>query len=437
MENFYDSFFGDNLPCQNKNKFLPLAARMRPLTLEQIVGQEKIISKDSLLPRLIKSNSFGSLLFYGPAGCGKTSLAEVIANETKSTFVRINAVLSNVAQLRDVLKEARLSPNKRTIVFIDEIHRFNKSQQDLLLPDVESGAIRLIGATTHNPAFYINPPLISRSHLFKLEPLSVSEIVKVLKNALYNEEKGLGLYKCTAQDDILEDIAIFSNGDTRRALNALETIVMSADMAKAITKEDIISFSKERHLRYDANEDEHYNIISAFIKSVRGSDQDAGLYWLFRMLKGGEDPRFIARRLIILASEDIGLADSRALQVATNALTACEFVGMPECQYALAHATIFLALCPKSNSVTKAIESVKNFIDSSYLQEVPLHLRDSHNKLNIKLGNAKDYKYPHDFPSNYVEQSYMQTPHTFYVPQENGSEKTLFEKCKNIKNLSK
>ncbi|MFZ9682307.1 MAG: AAA family ATPase, partial [Cephaloticoccus sp.] len=280
----------------------PLAARMRPRGLAEVVGQGHITGEGNLLPRLVAQNRFGSLIFYGPPGCGKTSLAESIAAETKSRFVRVNAVMSNVAELREILAIARRRPEARTILFIDELHRFNKSQQDLLLPDVEEGNVRLIGATTHNPGFYVNPPLLSRSHLFRLEPLAPAAIAGVMQRALADAERGLGARRCTADEKVLVDLATLCDGDLRRALNALEVIALSLEEGAAITPAEIEVFARERRIRYDADEDEHYDTISAFIKSCRGGDPDAAMYWLAKMLAGGEDPRFIARRLVILAS---------------------------------------------------------------------------------------------------------------------------------------
>ncbi|HXA14458.1 MAG TPA: replication-associated recombination protein A, partial [Opitutaceae bacterium] len=321
--------------------FQPLAARMRPRVLGEIVGQDHLLNPGSLLSRLIATNRFGSIIFYGPPGSGKTSFAEVIARETKARFVRVNAVMSNVAELRDILATARRLPEAGTILFIDELHRFNKSQQDLLLPDVEEGSVRLIGATTHNPGFYVNPPLLSRSHLFRLEPLSTAAIAGVLRQALSDGERGLGARGVTADDRILSDLAVLCDGDLRRALNALEVIVLSLPERAVVTAAELESFARERRIRYDADEDEHYDTISAFIKSCRGSDPDAAMYWLAKMLAGGEDPRFIARRLVILASEDVGLADPQALPLAVAAHHAVDFIGLPEAELTLAHATLY------------------------------------------------------------------------------------------------
>lgn len=413
----------------------PLALRMRPRTLGEVIGQEHVLGEGCLLPRLIESDTFGSLLFYGPPGCGKTSLAEVIALQTKSKFVRINAVLSNVAELRDVLRMARYESEARTILFIDEIHRFNKSQQDLLLPDVEAGNIRLIGATTHNPGFYINPPLLSRSHLFKLEPVALDSMAEVLKLAATDGERGLGGQRCEVDSVVFQAIAEFSEGDLRRGLNALETLLMSQPLGSKVGLSEVEVFAKERQIRYDRDEDAHYDHASAFIKSVRGSDPDAALYWCFKMLKGGEDPRFLARRLVILASEDVGLANSHAMTVAVAAFEACEKVGLPECEFSLAHAVLYLATSPKSNSVTQAIAAVKKHLREEPVQPVPIWLRDGHNKTNRSFGNGKDYLYSHDFPQGISGQDYMTEPTKFYEPSNSGAEAATKQRLEQLKKL--
>lgn len=413
----------------------PLAVRMQPRTLNEIIGQDHVVGPECLLPRLIKADNFGSLLFYGPPGCGKTSLAEVIAAQTKSKFVRVNAVLSNVAELRDILRLARYEQDQQTILFIDEIHRFNKSQQDLLLPDVESGCIRLIGATTHNPGFYVNAPLLSRSHLFRLKPVDAGSIAIVLKRALADKERGLGLQRCTANFKVFEALASFAGGDLRRALNSLETLVLSQPLGAHIDVAAVEIFAQERQIRYDRDEDEHYDHVSAMIKSIRGSDPDAALYWAFKMLKGGEDPRFIARRLVILSSEDIGLANSNALSVAVNAFDACEKVGLPECEYNLAHAILYLSTSPKSNSTTRAMHTVKKTLQEAPVQEVPLWLRDAHTKTSKALGHGKGYLYSHEFPSGISGQEYMLEPHTFYEPGGSGAEAAIAQRLQHLKQL--
>jgi putative ATPase len=395
---------------------------MRPRALAELAGQEHLTREGALLPRLIATDRFGSLLFYGPPGCGKTSFAEVIARETGSRFVRINAVMSNVAELRDILRAARLRPEARTLLFIDELHRFNKAQQDLLLPDVEEGNVRLIGATTHNPGFYVNPPLLSRSHLFRLEPLSPPDIALVLRRALEDVERGLGGRRLTADDGVLVDLAVLCDGDLRRALNALEVIALSLPEEATITPAELETFARERRIRYDANEDEHYDTISAFIKSCRGGDPDAAMYWLTKMLAGGEDPRFIARRLVILASEDIGLADPHALPLAVAAHHACEFVGLPEAELTLAHATLHIACAPKSNSATLALAAAHRALKEAPVQPVPRALRDKSGAASKQAGHGQGYRYSHDYPEGISGQAYLETPLQLYTPSPHGLE---------------
>lgn len=406
----------------------PLAARMRPRTLEEILGHEKILGKGALLPRLIETDNFGSLIFYGPPGCGKTTLAEVIAAVTRCHCEHVNAVLSNTGELREILRVARAFPQRRTLLLIDEIHRFNKAQQDLLLPDVEAGNVRLIGCTTHNPGFYVIPPLLSRSHLFRLEPVEEKFVVAALSRALTDTERGLGTLEISASENVLKTVAQMCEGDMRRALNTLETLALSRPPKTEISESDLEAFAKERQIRYDRGEDEHYDTVSAFIKSVRGSDPDAAMYWLAVMLEGGEDPRFIARRLVILASEDIGLADSRAIGVAVACQQACDFVGLPECALSLAHATLFLATCPKSNSATEALAAARAAVRDRPRQKVPVHLRDAHTKLNRALGNGNAYLYSHEFPEGISGQTYLETPLHLYEPKTNGAEAAIAER---------
>lgn len=406
----------------------PLAARMRPRSLAEVVGQEHILRPGNLLPRLIASNRFGSLLFYGPPGCGKTSLAEVIARETKSRFVRVNAVMSNVAELREILAAARRRPEAATVLFIDELHRFNKSQQDLLLPDVEEGSVRLIGATTHNPGFYVNPPLLSRSHLFRLEPLTPAQVAGVLRRALGDAERGLGARGHEAEDKVLLDLAVLCDGDLRRALNALEVIALSLPERAPVTERELEVFARERRIRYDADEDEHYDTISAFIKSCRGSDPDAAMYWLAKMLAGGEDPRFIARRLVILASEDVGLADPTALPLAVAAHHACDFVGLPEAELTLAHATLHIATAPKSNSATLALGEAHRALKENPVQPVPVPLRDKGGQASKRMGHGQGYLYSHDFPENISGQAYLEKPLAIYAPKAAGAEAAIAER---------
>ncbi len=413
----------------------PLAARMRPRSLAEVVGQEHILKEGSLLPRLVAQNRFGSLLFYGPPGCGKTSIAEAIARETQSRFVRINAVMSNVAELREILAAARRRPEAATILFIDELHRFNKSQQDLLLPDVEEGSVRLIGATTHNPGFYVNPPLLSRSHLFRLEPLATEAVAGVLKNALADTERGLGARRVTADDKILADLAVLCDGDLRRALNALEVLVLGLDEGAQVTAAELEIFARERRIRYDADEDEHYDTISAFIKSCRGSDPDAAMYWLAKMLAGGEDPRFIARRLVILASEDVGLADPQALPLTVAAHHACDFIGLPEAELTLAHATLYIATAPKSNSATIALGEAHRVLKEQPVQPVPLPLRDKSGKASKENKHGKGYRYSHDYPENISGQDYLEKPLALYTPKTAGWEAKIADRLTRWKAL--
>lgn len=417
--------------------FSPLAARMRPRSLSEVVGHAGILGDGCLLPRLVAADSFGSLIFYGPPGCGKTTLANVIAAQTRSRFVKINAVLSNAAQLRDELAAARCRRGERTILFVDEIHRFNRAQQDLLLPDVEEGNVRLIGATTQNPGFFVNAPLLSRSHLFRLEPLGAGDVAKVLRRALEDCERGMGNFGCRASDEILAAVAGMCGGDMRRALNALETMVLAAGGGAELSASDVEAFARERRIRYDSGGDEHYDTASAFIKSVRGCDPDAAVYWLAKMLAGGEDPRFIARRLVILASEDVGLADSRGLLVANAAFDACERVGLPECELNLAHAAIFLASAPKSNSAAAALAAAKEDIAKNPVQPVPAHLRDSHTAFNRSLGNGSGYVYSQDCEGGISGQDYMGNPKTFYRPVLRGAEKQIAERLEEYKTLKR
>ncbi len=406
----------------------PLAARMRPRRLAEVVGQEHMLKPGSLLPRLVAQNRFGSLLFYGPPGCGKTSIAEAIAHETGSRFVRINAVMSNVAELREILATARRRPEAATVLFIDELHRFNKSQQDLLLPDVEEGTVRLIGATTHNPGFYVNPPLLSRSHLFRLEPLAPEAIAGVLAAALADGDRGLGARGVTAEPKLLTDLAVLCDGDLRRALNALEVLVLGLPERVPLRSSDLEVFARERRIRYDADEDEHYDTISAFIKSCRGSDPDAAMYWLAKMLVGGEDPRFIARRLVILASEDVGLADPQALPLTVAAHHACDFIGLPEAELTLAHATLYIATAAKSNSATLALASARAALQSAPVQPVPLPLRDKSGAASKQNAHGKGYLYSHDYPENISGQNYMEQPLSLYAPKTAGWEAKIADR---------
>lgn len=411
----------------------PLAARMRPQTLAEIAGQDHILGPGKLLRRAIESDRLASLILYGPPGCGKTSLAEVIAQVTRRHFEKTSGVLANIAVLRDLLQaaaERRRREGVQTILFLDEIHHFNKSQQDILLPYVEDGAIILIGATTHNPFFFVNSPLTSRSQIFELEPLSEETIIALLRRAL-TDERGLGGQDGTlfdADDDALAHLARVCEGDARRALNALEiaalTTVPNAQgrvhITRAITEDSI----QKKAVVYDRDDDGHYDTISAFIKSVRGSDPHAAVYWLAKMIYAGEDPRFIARRLIILASEDIGNADPRGLMMAVAGLHAVEFIGMPEARITLAHVTTYLACAPKSNAAYMAVEKALGDIKEGRVLPVPKALRGASYKGAKRLGHT-GYKYAHEYKDHFVDQAYIPTSAVYYEPTSQGYEDTL------------
>ncbi len=416
---------------------LPLAARMRPRTLAEVQGQSHILGEGKLLRRAIESDRFSSLIFYGPPGTGKTTLATVIAQSTGSRFESLNGVESNVAEIRSKIEQAaswQTLRNETTILFIDEIHRFNKAQQDVLLPHLERGTVRFIGATTHNPYFYINSPLVSRSQVFQLESLSTNDIVELLKNALSDEERGFGALEIDVQEKAIIHLAEKANGDARKALTALDLAILSSNqegpiiLDLAVAEESI----QQKAILYDADGDEHYDTISAFIKSIRGSDPDAALYWLAKMLTAGEDPRFIARRLVIAASEDIGLADSSALQVAIAAQQALEFVGMPEGRIPLAHATVHLATAPKSNSAYAALGAAMADVTNGKTLPVPAHLQTKFRKKIATASGADtaamNYLYSHDYEGHFVPQSYLPEGRTYYQPSQNGLEKRIAER---------
>ncbi|MDR3117255.1 MAG: replication-associated recombination protein A [Puniceicoccales bacterium] len=409
----------------------PLAVRLRPRRLAEVVGQPHILGEGCLLPRLIRQNSFGNIILCGPPGCGKTSLAEAIAAEIKSHFIRLNAVLSNLAELRTVLQGAR-AREEPPILFIDEIHRFNRSQQDALLPDVERGTIRLIGATTHTPGIYVIAPLLSRCHLFQLEPLSEETVVDFLRRALVDRERGLGNLRCTVEDAVFFALSRTCDGDLRRALNNLETLVSAVPRGGHVGWERWECFGKERNIRYDRDEGEHHATISAYIKSMRGCDPDAALYWLAKMLAGGEDPRFIARRLVIFASEDVGLADPHALPIANACFDACERVGLPECAINLGHATTFMATAPKSNSAYLALCQASEEIAKHPVQPVPPYLRNQPRAMARKLG-TEDYHYAHNFTDNVADQRYMLEPKRFYFPKKSGAETLIADRLARIR----
>lgn len=427
-----------------KEKESPLASRMRPETLEEVVGQQHIIGKDKLLYRAIKADKIRSLIFYGPPGTGKTSLARVIANSTSSDFTQINATSAGKKDMEEVVEEAKnkiAMYGRKTILFIDEIHRFNKGQQDYLLPFVEDGTIVLIGATTENPYFEVNGALISRSIVFELKALEKEDIAKLIERAVYNVEKGMGAYNGCIDRDAVEFLADVSNGDARNALNAVELGILTTEPSQDgkihITREVAEECIQRRAIRYDKSGDNHYDTISAFIKSMRGSDPDAALYYLAKMLYAGESVTFIARRIMICASEDVGNADPQALQVAVAASQAVERVGMPEAQIILSQAVSYVATAPKSNAAVVAINEAMETVAQVKVEGVPNHLRDAHYKGAGKLGHGQGYLYPHDYENNYVNQQYLPyelTGREFYRPSGNGYEVKIREHMKKLKN---
>jgi putative ATPase len=430
----------------------PLAARMRPTSLDEFVGQQHFLGEGKLLRRLLTADRLGSVIFYGPPGTGKTTLARLLATASKRAFRQLSAVTSGVKDLREVLEEARdalAGGGTRTLLFIDEIHRFNKAQQDALLPDVEEGIVTLVGATTSNPFFAVNSALVSRSQIFEFQPLSSEDIKSLLRRALADKERGLGNYRVHIHDDALEFLAEVSDGDARRALATLEIGVLSAQSSPHAPREASVTrsvtatvdFTRELAAEsvqrkagaYDPTGDEHYDAISALIKSVRGSDPDAGLYWLARMLEAGEDIRFLCRRLVILASEDVGNADPHALPLAVAAMQACEFVGLPECQLPLAQCVTYLACAPKSNAATVAIGEARKDIREGRIVPVPVHLRDSHYAGSQRLGHGQGYQYSHDLPDGVATQDYLGVQREYYRPVDRGFEAELAERLKAIR----
>ena len=428
---------------QNMKDESPLASRLRPTTLDEVVGQQHIVGKDKLLYRAIKADKLSSIIFYGPPGTGKTTLAKVIANTTSAEFMQINATSAGKKDMEEVVAAAKNNQGmygKKTILFIDEIHRFNKGQQDYLLPFVEDGTIILIGATTENPYFEVNPALLSRSVIFELKKLSTEDIRTLLLRAVNDTEKGMGSYHAQMDDDALEFLADMANGDARAALTAIELGILTTDRSEDgiihITLDVASECIQKRVINYDKTGDNHYDTISAFIKSMRGSDPDAAVYYLARMLYAGEDVKFIARRIMILASEDIGNADPQALQVAVAAAQAVERLGMPEARIVLAQAVTYMASAPKSNSAINAIDKAMRVVQETKTPPVPVHLQDAHYKSAGKLGHGKGYKYAHDYKNHYVKQQYLPdglTGEVFYEASENGYEQQIRAYYKKIK----
>jgi putative ATPase len=427
--------FPNSTQANLKNQ--PLAYRMSPTNLEEFFGQEHLLGPGKLLRRAIEADRISSLILWGPPGCGKTALAKVIAATTKAHFEQLNAASAKVSDLKEIIHQAKIrlgSTGRQTIVFIDEIHRFNKAQQDVLLPDVESGNIIFIGATIENPFFAVISSLLSRSQIFQLQVLTESDLEKILLNAL-SSERGLKKFPVTLEKEAREFLVRAAGGDARKALTALEIAVLTTPKVRdnqikitlAIAQESI----QKKALTYDRDGDNHYDIISAFIKSVRGSDPDAAIYWLARMLAAGEDPAFIARRLVILASEDIGNADPQAVVVATACLQAVTFIGLPEARISLAQATTYLASAPKSNASYLAIDRALADIDNQKILEVPRHLRDTHYSGAEKLGHGENYLYPHDFPGGYVKQNYLPEKRNYYQPKPIGFEEKIKERLQN------
>ena len=429
-----DDLFGQNTAPPPLPADAPLAARMRPRTLEEYAGQEHVLGPGKLLRRAIEADRLSSIILYGPPGTGKTSLARLIAGHTKSRFVELSGVEGSVADIRRAVGEAAIAARNggRTLLFIDEIHRFNKAQQDALLPDVERGTVRLIGATTQNPFFSINGPLVSRSQVFQLQPLSVGDLVALQRRAIADADRGLGSLPLDLDEAAVLHLATVSDGDARKCLNALEIAARTTPFGPEgrirVTLEAAAESIQKKALVYDGTGDDHYDTASAFIKSLRGSDPDAALYWLAKMLHAGEELRFITRRLVIFASEDVGLADPLALPLAISAQQAVEFVGLPEARITLAHAVVYLATAPKSNRAYAALGRAEADVASGRTLAVPAHLRDAHYKGAASLGHGKGYQYPHDHEGAHVPQSYLPEGRTYYEPGDQGAEARIAQR---------
>ncbi len=433
----------DFMRNENMEKDSPLASRLRPTTLDEVVGQEHIIGKDKLLYRAIKADKLSSIIFYGPPGTGKTTLAKVIANTTSAEFTQINATVAGKKDMEEVVEKAKQTMGmygRKTILFVDEIHRFNKGQQDYLLPFVEDGTLILIGATTENPYFEVNGALISRSIVFELKPLSTENIKQLILRAVNDKEKGMGAFNARIDDDAADFLAEISNGDARTALNAIELGILTTDKSEDgtihITMEVAEQCIQKRAVRYDKSGDNHYDTISAFIKSMRGSDPDAALYYLAKMLYAGESVEFIARRIMISAAEDVGMADPNALTVAVSAANAVHQIGMPEAKIILAEAVVYMATAPKSNASYMGLEKAMSAVQNTKISGIPVHLMDAHYKGAAKLGHGDGYKYAHDYENHYVKQQYLPDElvnEVFYNPGDLGYEVKVKEHFKKIK----